>query len=106
MFNVIDRDTGWKIDLICRRSRAFSLAEFERRSLQPLFGHAVFVATAEDTILAKLEWSKLAQSERQLEDAAGILRVQEGTIDLAYVSDWAAKLDLIAQWEKALALAH
>src|SRR5580698_1186876 len=31
MFNVIDLATGWKIDLIFRKSRAFSEGEFRRR---------------------------------------------------------------------------
>jgi hypothetical protein len=32
MFNVIDHATGWKIDFMFRRNRAFSREEFERRS--------------------------------------------------------------------------
>ena len=31
MFNVIDMATGWKIDMIIRKSRDFSREEFERR---------------------------------------------------------------------------
>jgi hypothetical protein len=31
MFNVIDMQSGWKIDLIIRKSRAFSQEEFSRR---------------------------------------------------------------------------
>jgi hypothetical protein len=30
-FKVVDLDTGWKIDLIVRRNRPFSVQEFERR---------------------------------------------------------------------------
>ena len=33
---------------------------------------ALFVASAEDVIIAKLEWSKMAQSQRQIEDVAAI----------------------------------
>ena len=31
MFNVIDMNTGWKADLIVKKRRAFSVAEFELR---------------------------------------------------------------------------
>jgi hypothetical protein len=57
-FNVIDTHTGWKIDLIIRKSRPFSNTEFSRRSPATVVGVPVFVATAEDTILAKLEWAR------------------------------------------------
>jgi hypothetical protein len=33
-------------------------------------------ATAEHTIIAKLEWAKLGASDRPLDDVAGILRVR------------------------------
>jgi hypothetical protein len=36
-----------------------------------LLGVAIHVATAEDTVLAKLEWAKLGESERQLADVRG-----------------------------------
>ena len=71
-FNVIDRPSGWKADLIYRKARAFSRAEFERRIGVALLGVPVFVATAEDTILAKLEWAKLGQSDQQIRDVRGL----------------------------------
>lgn len=53
--NVVLLDPGWKADLILRKERPFSRAEFERRQPAEIAGVAVFVATAEDTIVAKLE---------------------------------------------------
>jgi hypothetical protein len=105
LFNVVDQNTGWKIDLICRKSRDFSVTEFDRRSKQAFFGHSIYVASAEDTVIAKLEWAKLSQSERQLEDAAGILRIQADNLDKNYISAWATKLGLVEQWTTAQALA-
>lgn len=52
-FNVIDFATGWKIDLIIRKTRAFSRTEFERRSAVDLFGVQLFIASAEDVVMAK-----------------------------------------------------
>ncbi|MEO6599737.1 MAG: hypothetical protein ABIQ16_07685 [Polyangiaceae bacterium] len=62
MFNVIDHATGWKIDFILRRNRAFSREEFERRIAVSMLDVDVFMASAEDTILAKLEWSKAREA--------------------------------------------
>jgi hypothetical protein len=55
------------------------------------------VATAEDVILAKLEWAKATGSERQLDDAAGILAIASG-LDLSYIDRWAATLGLEDAW--------
>jgi hypothetical protein len=100
-FNVIDLAEGWKIDLICRRARPFSRAEFARRIRADLEGLPLYVATAEDVLLAKLEWAQRGGSARQIEDAAGILRVRQGELDLAYVARWVAELGLAAEWEAA-----
>jgi hypothetical protein len=37
-FNVVDTNSGWKIDLVIRKDREFSRAEFERRIETSLFG--------------------------------------------------------------------
>jgi hypothetical protein len=47
MFNIVDYATGWKIDFIIRKSRPFSVEEFDRRREEQLDGVAVFVASAE-----------------------------------------------------------
>jgi hypothetical protein len=100
-FNVIDLVTGWKIDLICRRSRAFSRTEFDRRAPADWQGHTLFVTSAEDVILAKLEWAKLGGSERQVEDVAGLLRVRRGDLDHAYLAHWVDALGIQAEWTAA-----
>ncbi len=104
-FNVVDLATGWKVDFIIRKSRAFSRTEFERREPIELRGLRLFVATAEDVIVAKLEWAKLGQSQRQIEDAAGILRIQSETLDRAYIARWVGNLDLSREWQAACLLA-
>ena len=59
-----------KVDLILRKDRTFSVTEFERRETHEVEGMRLTLATPEDVLLAKLEWAKLGDSERQLEDAA------------------------------------
>jgi hypothetical protein len=102
LFNVIDSATGWKIDFIIRKSRAFSEEEFGRRRLLDLEGTSLFVASPEDVIVAKLEWSKLAKSQRQLEDVAAILRVRFEQLDHSYLEKWIAELGLNGEWKDAL----
>ena len=105
LFNVVDFASGWKVDFIYRKGRPFSITEFDRRSPRDFGGRRVFLASAEDVLLAKLEWAKLSESERQLEDAAGILRVQGKALDRTYVGRWVAELGLEHQWKRAAALA-
>jgi hypothetical protein len=101
MFNVIDLTTGWKIDLIIRKSREFSLEEFRRRQLISLQDTPLFIATAEDVILAKLEWSKLSQSQRQIEDVAAILRIRWELLDQSYLKKWIIELGLRKERDNA-----
>ncbi|MBZ5547338.1 MAG: hypothetical protein LAO22_05120 [Acidobacteriia bacterium] len=101
MFNVIDLLTGWKIDLIIRKSRAFSQEEFRRRQRVSLHDVPLFLASAEDVVLSKLEWAKLAQSRRQIEDAAAILRARWGALDRSYLTTWIDELDLQKEWDDA-----
>jgi hypothetical protein len=47
MFKVVDLRTGWKIDMIICKSRAFSQEEFGRRQRLSLQGISLSVASAE-----------------------------------------------------------
>jgi hypothetical protein len=100
MFNVVHLETGFKVDLIIRKSRSFSRMELSRR--QPAFylGASRWFATAEDMILAKLEWSKMAGSERQSNDALSVAKIQGDNLDRAYLEQWARKLDVLDLLEK------
>jgi len=101
MFNVIDLSTGWKIDFILLKSRPFSREEFRRRIRVNLQGVSLFVASAEDIVVAKLEWSKLAQSQRQIDDVAAILRIRGEKLDRPYIETWGRELHLEDEWSKA-----
>jgi hypothetical protein len=94
MFNVIHLETGFKIDLIVRKSRAFSNEEFSRRRPAIVSGQARSFASPEDVILSKLEWSMLGNSERQFHDALNVARVQAGTLDREYLTRWAEDLGI------------
>ena len=97
-FNVVDPASGWKVDLIIRRDRPFSQVEFARRQQAQLPNGTVQLATAEDTILAKLEWSLSGESERQMRDAAGIVAVSGERLDREYIARWARELGVSDLW--------
>lgn len=105
-FNVIDLNSGWKIDFIIRKSRSFSQTEFNRRFQMNIEGLSLFMASAEDVILAKLEWAKLGGSQRQIEDAAGILRIRSHELDRSYIEQWVKDLEVQNQWLQALEAAQ
>ena len=92
MFNIIHLDTGFKIDLIFRKSRPFSKEEFRRRRQISFHGRLLWFTSPEDTILSKLEWSKLGSSERQFQDALSVARLQGEKLDAVYLKKWADPL--------------
>lgn len=89
-FNVIELASGWNVDLIVRKDRAFSVEELERRVSARIQDTEVRIASPEDTVLSKLEWAALGESERQLRDAAGVIAVQAELLDRPYVERWSA----------------
>ena len=107
LFNVIDPETAFKVDLIVRKERPFSREEFARRERRDLGGLTVSLATPEDTILSKLEWARKAGgSERQFADALGVVQVCGDALDRAYVEKWAADLGVLELWQQVLATAR
>jgi hypothetical protein len=103
-FNVIEMDTGWKVDLMVRKDREFSRTEFDRRIPVRLLGTDTRIATAEDTIVAKLDWARAGESERQLRDVAGILGASGDVLDRDYLERWIAELGLDEVWSRAQTL--
>lgn len=101
LFNILDNATGWKIDLIMLKSTAFGREEFRRRERVLIDGVPLYIISAEDAIVSKLEWSKIGGSHRQLEDVAGILRVRGESLDHSYLNKWIKELELETQWKDA-----
>jgi len=102
-FNVIDLASGWKADFMVVRSRAFSRGELARRQPADLLGIPTWIASAEDTILSKLEWSRLGGgSERQRSDVASIIAVRRSSLDLTYLRRWADDLGVRSELESFL----
>lgn len=102
-FNAIDAATGWKVDFLVRKDRPFSREEFSRRTRAVLVGTPVWIASPEDTVIAKLEWAASSGSDRQLTDVAAMLDIAGASVDLAYIERWVTALELGAAWSRAKA---
>jgi hypothetical protein len=99
-FNVIDGATAWKVDVIFRKPRRFSIEEMSRRQPAVVLGVNVFVASPEDTVLAKLEWAKLGESERQLRDVRALIEAKGSSLDRAYIERWLDDLGIRELWNR------
>ena len=99
-FNIIDESSGYKADLIIRKNRPFSRTEFGRRLEFKILGVTAQIATPEDVILSKLEWSKLGSSERQWQDALQVARTQAERLDLDYIEKWSKELGVWDLWQR------
>lgn len=107
-FNLIHLATMFKIDVFVTRGRAFdreSLGRARREafSADPKAPH-VLVASAEDTVLAKLEWFRKGGevSERQWADVVGVLKLGGPNLDVGYLRRWAETLNVTDLLERAL----
>ena len=106
-FNVIHLESMFKVDIFIPKQRPFDRTQLQRRTKQVIATEPereAYVATAEDTILAKLEWYRRGGevSDRQWQDVLGVLKVQGNRLDLAYLRQWAASLGVSDLLEKAL----
>jgi predicted nucleotidyltransferase len=94
MFNIIDVQCGWKIDLIIKKSRPFEILEFRRKINAEVLGPQAFIVSPEDSIISKLAWSKRSQSQTHIRDVLGVLVNQYEQLDFEYLEKWAAMLGL------------
>jgi hypothetical protein len=106
-FNIIHRETLFKVDVFIPRPRPFVQSQLARAQKQTfIFETEVSAkfATAEDTILSKLEWYRMGGevSDRQWRDILGVLKTRAGELDLAYLRKWANELKVSDLLERAL----
>lgn len=107
-FNVIHLNGAFKFDLFPAADE-FARSELVRRRLMtstlPGLESLEFpLASAEDTVLAKLRWFRRGgeTSEHQWHDILGVLNVQAGRLDLPYLRLWAARLEIADLLDRAL----
>ena len=106
-FNAIHFDSVFKVDIFVSKDHEFALGQLDRRELRKISPdrvETIYVATVEDTILAKLRWYQIGHetSDTQWRDIIGMLVTSRDRLDLQYLRAWAAKLGLAKLLEKAL----
>ena len=106
-FNVIHLATMYKVDVFVSKGRpwdAQALLRARPAEVQdPAGARMQVVATAEDIVLAKLQWFREGGevSERQWTDVIGVLKTT--TVDLEYLRTWAPALGVADLLDEALA---
>jgi hypothetical protein len=107
MFNLLSIDDGEKVDFWPLTDEAFDRSRFARKRLENIPGLDLYVSAPEDTILAKLRWSRLSGgSEKQMTDALRVFEVQRGSLDLDYLNRWASQLGVDDLWQRIQAEAE
>lgn len=107
-FNVIHLPTAFKVDIFVMHRDPYSHAEMDRR-IEMVVGEGtqrtLFVATAEDMILQKLDWFRRGGgvSDRQWNDVLGLVKIRGASLDRVYLARWAPILRLEDLLANALA---
>lgn len=106
-FNLIHLDTGFKVDIFVYTGRPFESTQLARRQAEVVATEperTVYIASAEDTVLAKLEWYRLGGevSDQQWRDICAVLKVQAIALDREYLSRWARELGITDVLSRAL----
>ncbi|MFQ5430788.1 MAG: hypothetical protein ACE5E1_10805, partial [Phycisphaerae bacterium] len=98
MANLIDTDTGLKIDLSVLPTEPFYKAVMSRRrkvEYKP-GGPGFWAVSPEYIVLMKLLRRQVTRSEKQWENALAVVRVQGAALDWAYLRRWADELHIAA----------
>lgn len=106
-FNLIHLETMFKVDVFILKQRPFDINQMQRRIAQPMgdsLADQAYFCTAEDIILAKLEWYRAGGeiSERQWRDILGVLELQGDRLDYDYLKKWAIALKVEDLLQRAI----
>jgi hypothetical protein len=103
MFNILEINSGVKIDIWRVTTDAFDQARFARRRTEVIDQHEIMFSSPEDIILAKLVWAKLSGgSEKQLTDAIRVYETQYEALDHPYLNEWVERLGVSELWQHLL----
>ena len=99
-FNLLHLESMLKIDVFILKDQVYFRNAFNRRITktidednQPL---KLVLCSPEDIILIKLDWYRSGGelSERQWQDVAGVIKVQDKSLDKKYLTKWGEELGI------------
>jgi hypothetical protein len=96
-FQLLHTEALFKIDVFLLTSAEFDQSAFSRKlKIEIVPGLVANCTSPEDMVLQKLRWYELGNrvSDRQWHDVIKMLEVQRGSLNDAYIADWARRLDL------------
>jgi len=96
MYNIIDNQTGLKVDLSFLPDKGYLGGILARRKKVPYGreGKMFWMVSPEDTILMKLLWRRDTRSDKQWENALGVVRTVGVRLDWTYLHHWADQSNL------------
>jgi hypothetical protein len=99
-FNIIHPTSGLKVDVIVpAKTESAELQFARRRRVRPRdAAFEAYFASPEDVILKKLYYFQEGGSDKHLRDIAGILKINGPSIDRTYITHWAERQNLVAEW--------
>jgi len=102
--NLIHQPTQLKVDLFVAGGTPLDGQQLERRQEVVLASGRLHIHPPEDILLQKLHWYQKGgeTSDRQWRDILGIVRVQSGRLDLAYLDTAAPVLGVQELLQRAL----
>jgi len=80
------------IELFDLADEAFDRERFLRRKETVFLGRKAWLPSAEDVVVQKLRWARLAKRPQDLLDAVNVIRVSGGFLDWPYIEHWCAEL--------------
>ena len=82
----------FEIELFDLSTDAFDQSRFARRVRTTMSGRTVWLPTAEDVIVQKLRWAKLANRLKDFLDAHGVVKIRADLLDWEYIERWCDRL--------------
>ncbi|MBS4016104.1 MAG: hypothetical protein KGZ86_06715 [Candidatus Latescibacteria bacterium] len=100
MFNVIHKETGYKVDFWILKEDEYNRTAFVRRKECQYQQKQIYIASPEDMIIIKLEWYKMSDIDKHYFDVINLYNIQRDNLDEKYIIYWCQKKSLLDLWKK------
>ena len=97
-------ETAIKVDFFVAGDDPFEADRLRRRQKIAMPNGILYVDTAENTLLRKLEWYRCGGevSDRQWRDVQAIARIQRGLLDVEHLRHWAERPGVVDLLERVV----